>query len=200
MIYPKINKILVKIIDIYTLVKIKTHFKEIKIITKSTFDKEKPILILGNHFSWWDGFWMEYINIKLLKKNFYFMMLEEELIKRPLLKYAGAYSIKKNSFDILESLKFTSELLSNKNNIVLLFPQGKIQSLHIDAVKFQKGIYRIVKDKDIEILFINNFIEYFSDIKPTVYSFIKNYKFDENIEKAFNDFYKENLNYLQNLR
>ncbi len=200
MIYPKINKILVKIIDLYTLLKIKTHFKEIKIITKSTFDKEKPILILGNHFSWWDGFWMEYINIKLLKKNFYFMMLEEELIKRPLLKYAGAYSIKKNSFDILESLKFTSELLSNKNNIVLLFPQGKIQSLHIDDVKFQKGIYRIVKDKDIEILFINNFIEYFSDIKPTVFSFIKNYKFDENIEKAFNDFYKENLNYLQNLR
>jgi hypothetical protein len=97
-------------------------------------------------------------------------------------------------------LKFTSELLSNKNNIVLLFPQDKIQSLHIDDVKFQKGIYRIVKDKDIEILFINNFIEYFSDIKPTVYSFIKNYKFDENIEKAFNDFYKENLNYLQNLR
>ena len=191
MIYPKINKILVKIIDLYTLLKIKTHFKEIKIITKSTFDKEKPILILGNHFSWWDGFWMEYINIKLLKKNFYFMMLEEELIKRPLLKYAGAYSIKKNSFDILESLKFTSELLSNKNNIVLLFPQGKIQSLHIDDVKFQKGIYRIVKDKDIEILFINNFIEYFSDIKPTVFSFIKNYKFDENIEKAFNDFYKK---------
>ncbi|HOP50542.1 MAG TPA: lysophospholipid acyltransferase family protein [Ignavibacteriales bacterium] len=191
---------MVKIIDLYTLLKIKTHFKEIKIITKSTFDKEKPILILGNHFSWWDGFWMEYINIKLLKKNFYFMMLEEELIKRPLLKYAGAYSIKKNSFDILESLKFTSELLSNKNNIVLLFPQGKIQSLHIDDVKFQKGIYRIVKDKDIEILFINNFIEYFSDIKPTVFSFIKNYKFDENIEKAFNDFYKENLNYLQNLR
>jgi hypothetical protein len=38
---------------------------------------------------------MEYINIKLLKKNFYFMMLEEELIKRPLLKYAGAYSFKK---------------------------------------------------------------------------------------------------------
>ena len=128
------------------------------------------------------------------------MMLEEEFIKRPLLKYAGAYSIKKNSFDILESLKFTSELLSNKNNIILLFPQGKIQSLHIDDVKFQKGIYRIVKDKDIEILFINNFIEYFSDIKPTVFSFIKNYKFDENIEKAFNDFYKENLNYLQNLR
>jgi hypothetical protein len=40
MIYPKINKILVKIIDLYTLLKIKTHFKEIKIITKSTFDKK----------------------------------------------------------------------------------------------------------------------------------------------------------------
>jgi 1-acyl-sn-glycerol-3-phosphate acyltransferase len=40
---------------------------------------ESSLLVTPNHFSWWDGFFIDFVSRKLLKKNFYVIMLDEQL-------------------------------------------------------------------------------------------------------------------------
>ena len=164
-------------------------------IIKSDIKKtEKPVLLLCNHTSWWDGIWALHLNEQLFQKKYHFMMLEEQLKKNWFFQYTGGYSIKKSSRSIVESLKYTAQLLENKNNLVLMFPQGKIQSMHRTEFVFEKGIERILKQlkNEIQVVFEVNLIDYLSNPKPTAYlnatTYSGNY-YIATIEKAYTEYY-----------
>jgi 1-acyl-sn-glycerol-3-phosphate acyltransferase len=134
---------------------------------------QKSALIIGNHVSWWDGFWAYYLNSIFLKKRFHVMMLEEQLRNRTFFSKAGAYSINPRSRDVLNSLDYTAELLANSGNAVLLFPQGKLHSLSSGEFVFEKGIERILKqEQTFKILFYAAFIDYLSNRKPSIYFYL----------------------------
>jgi 1-acyl-sn-glycerol-3-phosphate acyltransferase len=160
-------------------------------------EKNLPILIICNHVSWWDGIWVMYLNTKLLKRKFHFMMLEEEIKKNKIPNYVGGYSVKKKSRSIIESINYTSELLTDNKNLVLLFPQGKIHSLYTPSIQFEKGFNNILKriSNKVQILFIVNLVDYFSDVKPSLYMYFKEYQnlnIDaEKMQNDFNSFYAE---------
>jgi 1-acyl-sn-glycerol-3-phosphate acyltransferase len=168
-----------------------------QIISGNFCEKKLPVLIIANHISWWDGIWVMYLNLKLMNRKFHFMMLEEQLKKFKHCYYVGGYSVKKKSKSIIESLNYTIDLLSDKKNMVLLFPQGEIQSLYQPDVKFEKGIDHILKkvgDK-IQVLFVANLVDYFSNPKPSIFTYLKEYSnlnFEPGkVEKEFNLFYAE---------
>jgi 1-acyl-sn-glycerol-3-phosphate acyltransferase len=180
----------------YSFWKIKRHFKDVHINTLLPTDTiDKPILLIGNHISWWDGFIVQYINQKLWKKKFHFMMLEEQLVKHRFLNLTGGFSIAKKSKEIIASLRYANELLQDKTNLVLMFPQGKITSMHQQTMVFEKGIERILQhtSETIELVFMVNLIDYFSYATPSLSIYITNYQGDKSnhkdIEKAFQDFY-----------
>jgi 1-acyl-sn-glycerol-3-phosphate acyltransferase len=146
--------------------------------------------------SWWDGFWVMYLNLKLLHRRFHFMMLEEQLGKRLFLNKSGGFSIRKGSRSIVETLNYTVELLNDKRNLVLMFPQGEIQSLQTRKFIFEKGIDHIVKrtgDK-IQIIFILNLVEYYSNPKPTLFIHLAEYddslRLTGGMEKAYQNFFE----------
>lgn len=176
----------------YTNFKIKRHFEKVSLQGNFT-DRGKPILILANHQSWWDGFWLNFFNERITRRKLYFMMLEEQLLKHKFFNNIGGFSVKKNSKDAVHSLNYTIKLLENPDNAVVLFPQGEIQSLHTDFVHFEKGISRIIsKCNDIQTLFVCNFIEYFSNPKPSLFIYYKEWLSNNlhSIETEYNDFYK----------
>jgi 1-acyl-sn-glycerol-3-phosphate acyltransferase len=167
-------------------------------------DRKKAVLLISNHISWWDGFWTLYLCMKVLHRKFHFMMLEEQLRKRWLFTYTGGFSVSRNKKSIIESINYTSFLLNNPKNMVLMFPQGKINSMHKHSFQFQKGIERIVKGKDnlIQVLFSANLIDYHSEKKPALYSYIREYSGEyklENLQKGYNDFYSECIECQSNL-
>jgi 1-acyl-sn-glycerol-3-phosphate acyltransferase len=53
------------------------------------------VLLLANHFSWWDGFLLYYINQKVFRKQFHVMVIEETVQKVGFFKYMGAFSVNK---------------------------------------------------------------------------------------------------------
>jgi hypothetical protein len=87
---------------------------------------------------------------------------------------------------------------------VLLFPQGEIKSVYTQKIKFEKGLERILKDNSgkIQVLFLANLIDYFSEEKPTLYMYYREFAAHEpsmeEVENEFNQFYSgcitENLN------
>jgi hypothetical protein len=82
-----------------------------------------------------------------------------------------------------------------------MFPQGKINSAYNNNIHFEKGVKHIVnKSPDVmQVLFVANFIDYFSDVKPNLYIYYEAYSAlllkKNDIEKEYNQFYSRVLNH-----
>ncbi|WP_347838213.1 lysophospholipid acyltransferase family protein [uncultured Draconibacterium sp.] len=182
----------------YVLWKMKRSFQSFSVVGK-VHDNGLPVLLICNHISWWDGIWTLYTNQQLFKRKYHFMMLEEELRKNWFFQYTGGFSVKKQSRTIIETLDYTAELLGNTNNLVLMFPQGKINSMHKNNFVFEKGIQKILErtKNEIQIIFQANFVDYLSTARPQAYFYVGTYlgtKKVELIEKSYNQFYQQCLN------
>nr|WP_319269082.1 1-acyl-sn-glycerol-3-phosphate acyltransferase [uncultured Draconibacterium sp.] len=173
----------------------KRHFQSFT-INGAIQDKSLPILLICNHVSWWDGIWTLYTNQQLFKRKYHFMMLEEELRKNWFFQYTGGFSITKQSKSIFETFDYTAKLLSDAQNLVLLFPQGNIKSIYQNQFEFEKGIEKILQrtKNEIQIIFQANLIDYFADAKPNAFFFLQQYTGAyelKKLETAYNIFYKQ---------
>ena len=179
----------------FVLWKMKRSFHAIHFRGKIT-DHKKPVLLVCNHVSWWDGIWALHFNQQFLHRKFYFMMLEDQLRKNWFFNYTGGFSVKKKSRSVIETINYTAGLLQNSQNIVLLFPQGEIQSMHLQEYTFEKGIEKILQKTkvEIQIVFLANMVDYFSNAKPVLYSYFKEFtgeKRGNELQNQYNRFYEE---------
>lgn len=198
MIKNKHNFFIVKFFDWYIKRIIKTNFHEIKYPNDFAFDEKKAILFIPNHFSWWDGFFAYFLNLMIFKKRFHVMMLHEELRKRIIFSYIGAFSVTRKSELVQETLDYTCDLLKDPNNFVLIFPQGRLESNHKENVKFKRGLAFIVNnaEKNFQIIYSTVLIDYFEHKKPTAYVYLKLMEFFgntkiEQLEEEYNFHYKK---------
>ena len=174
--------------------KMKKNFSNVTICGDFN-NKKQAVLLICNHISWWDGIWALYANTKVFKRKYHFMMLEEQLKKNWFFNYTGGFSINKKSKSVIETLDYAAGLLSEKNNLVLLFPQGKIFSMFDRNLVFEKGVERIIRKarQPVQIMFMANLVEYGSNVKPNVTININEFsgeKTIKTIESAYNRFYK----------
>lgn len=180
----------------YGLLMMKLHFKSVKIIGNYR-KNDLPVLIISNHFSWWDGFFISALNMKKIHKKFHVMMLEEQLAKHWFFSYTGAYSIRKNSKKCFESLNYTLKLLEKSENLVTVFPQGKFESVYRQTLHFERGIEWLLKHltNEIQVIFTANLIRYSDFPKPELYIYFKEYQYYNkvitDIQNDYNDFYRE---------
>ncbi|MBX7206511.1 MAG: lysophospholipid acyltransferase family protein [Bacteroidia bacterium] len=184
------------IFDVYLSRLLKKHFHTFKVQSGNLLpDENRSILLLANHFSWWDGFFWYYLNGIFWKKKFHIMMLEKQLNRYWFFRFLGAFSVRKNSRSVMESFEYTSGLLKNSNNLVLIFPQGEIQPLGIEKIKFERGI-ELLKTSGTprtQTIFGYAHTEYGSNPKPAVYFFIRpaNENTVSEMECAYHLFRKE---------
>ena len=176
----------------YSVWIMKKHFGVIQVLGQIQ-DKKLPVLLISNHISWWDGFWSMYLNVKVFKRKFHFMMLEDQLRRFWFFNYTGGFSVNKKSKSVLESLDYTSELLSDSDNMVLIFPQGEITTMHQQNINFENGMVRVLKDKEnFQVVFQVNMVDYFSSSKPGIYIYIENYDntaSGRSVQDSYQDFY-----------
>lgn len=197
MIKAKHNIIVYSFFKLFTKIKLKKNFEQIFVEGKIDVENHS-VLLIANHISWWDGFWVLHLCMNNLKKKFHFMMLEKELKKRWIFSYSGGFSISQGAKSIIESLNYSSTLLKNKNNLVLMFPQGKIKSIYNDNFMFEKGIERImtIANKNSKTFFLVSMIDYLEFSKPNLYLYLTDYQGNADIveiQKAYNEFYKQCL-------
>ncbi|SHI44667.1 Acyltransferase [Tangfeifania diversioriginum] len=180
----------------YGWMRIKMHFNKIR-INGNLKNKKRPLLIIANHFSWWDGFFIASLNKKQFGKKFHILMEEKQLVENKILNQGGVFSLRKNSKDVVRSLQYSVELLKDPGNMVALFPQGQFESKYQHPLHFEKGLDWILKKlpNKVEMVFIVNLTEYFDSVKPNLYIYYKTYDYERKtlagIEKDYNDFYEE---------
>jgi len=185
--------------DVYSRWMIKRHFRTMEIHGQPA-EEDKAIMIIGNHFSWWDGFFIVEVNRRLWKKRFHVMMLEYQLEKRKFLNKAGAFSIRKGSRSLIPSLQYAGQVLSDKDNLMLMFPQGKIQTHHKCSFTFEKGVETILKNTDDppQVIFSAVLVDYFSEKKPRLDVYLEkaclNKKTStQELEQKYNDFFRRKI-------
>lgn len=183
----------------YGWTRMKMHFHKIRMIGELE-RKELPVLLIANHFSWWDGFFISSFNQQKIGKRFHIMMEEKQLSENRFLNYGGVYSIRKNSRVVMESLQYTLELLRDKKNMVALFPQGKFESKYQHPLHFEKGLGWIMKKLpgEVQFIFMANQVEYFDSVNPQLFMHFGEYNYSgktiDEIEEDYNQFHKECFN------
>ena len=161
------------------------------------FDKDRSILVLCNHFSWWDGFFIFQINRLYFRKHFHIMVTEDNYRKVWFFKYLGSFSVKRNSRSVVESLEYAGKLLDDPQNLVLIFPQGKLHSNHLESIHFEKGLINMVNssNKKFQYVFAAIFSDFFANRKPSIYCYLKQWEAEEFtslqlIKSTFNKHYE----------
>lgn len=197
MIRAKHSNFVVKFSNYYTRILIGFFFGSVK-YSGHYEDKGLPILMISNHFSFYDGFIQILLNLKVFKRRFNFMMLEKELRKNMILTKIGACSISKGKRSSLESLEYAVEMLQDKENLFLFFPQGKINSIYTREFTFEKGLLSYILENlktDFQLVFNINLINYGNKLKPDICVYYETQHINadtnaEDIERAFNHFAK----------
>jgi 1-acyl-sn-glycerol-3-phosphate acyltransferase len=174
MIYPKKNIIFKYLLHTYVRWLNARHFQQIN-YNPIEVDRKRSILIIANHFSPWDTFVLHWLNRKFFKKKFHVMILEKTMIKEPMLKYGGAFSVNKTSRDMIQSLNFAARLLAEPDNMVVIFPQGKLYSNMVSEVVFEKGIVHIINKAagKFNLVYAATFIENFQNFKVVANVYLK---------------------------
>lgn len=156
---------------VYMRYRMRKVFNRMEVVKPLTPREGHSVLLLCNHFSWWDGLWGNYLAYWHLKRKLYIMMQEDHLQKRMLFNLFGGFSINRSSREMIKSLQYGAGLLNDPENLVVVFPQGELVSNHTTEIKVEKGIERLIKNINgpCQIVYSCAMIDYFESLKPSVY-------------------------------
>jgi 1-acyl-sn-glycerol-3-phosphate acyltransferase len=129
----------------------------------------KPLILAPNHSTWYDGFIPYWVNEQFLQRNFYIVMLEEQLKRYWFFNKLGAIGIKPDSpADIKASMNYLNSLLQPKNMIVY-FPQGKIIPDIQGKFELTQGLRLLSAHSETEIMPMRIKIEPLNQRKPALF-------------------------------
>lgn len=146
---------------------------------KPDISPEKPLLLLPNHSTWWDGFFVYLLNKKIFQRELYLMMLEEQLRKYSFFFRVGAYSIQQGKpKKVIESLQYTLDLLQKKSQVpplICIFPQGELKPWAERPLGVESGLNWLLNhaSNEIQVLPLAIRVELLEKQKPEVF-----FKFD----------------------
>jgi 1-acyl-sn-glycerol-3-phosphate acyltransferase len=194
------RKILANLFAKYMHYRMRKTFNRLVVVNKIQPKPGHSILLLCNHFGWWDGLWANYLAYWHLHRHSYIMMQEDHLQARMWLSHCGAFSINRSSREMITSLQHAAGLLNDPGNLVIVFPQGELISNHTTEIKVEKGIERLIKNikGPCQIIYSCTLVEYFESLKPSAYFHLFDcgvageISFDE-LDKKINVFHKQAL-------
>lgn len=151
----------------------KRHFHTIQLLgTPPEIPNDLPLLLLPNHSTWWDGFFVYLLNKRIFRRTAYLMMLEEQLSKYWFFAKIGAYSIEPGQRrGIVESLAYTVELLNQPMSLVSVFPQGELLPWHTRPLDYKRGVEWILQryGKQVAVLSLAIRTEFLGERCPSAF-------------------------------
>lgn len=197
MIAPRHNFIHEKLLTWFINWQLKRNFHQVN-FSGVLQNKDKAALVIGNHISWWDGFWMHYTNQAIWGKKFHVVMLENELQKYSFFNKCGAFSINPGHVSVRETLQTIINLLNDPDNLVLFYPEGQIYSSGRFPKKFFPGIRYLLNHlpEQAQVVYSVCLTDYFSHKKPELSVYIQEadsnpLKSVDALEKAYNQFHQQ---------
>ncbi len=107
-------------------------------------DGSLPLILVGNHSCWWDGFLDFYLCKTLFHVNPYLMMEEKQLRRYRFFTRFGAFSVNRESpRESYESVQYAVSVLQEPGRGLILYPQGIMLPNDFRPLSFSSGIGRM---------------------------------------------------------
>lgn len=109
---------------------------------------DRPLLIVANHTSWWDGFLLRDIHVALRPgAPMYSVMTEAELRRHAYLRLIGGVPLQPGSAGSLRRLlrQLRARVADRADSSILFFPQGRIWPAWKRPLGFRRGIEVLVR-------------------------------------------------------
>jgi len=195
MIRNRQNGIIRWVLHLYVHRIVNRHFHDL-VSEPVEIDPNKSILLLANHFSYWDSLILYMTGRKVFQKRFHVMVREDTAGRFHFIKYGGAFSVSKRSRDMLESLNYAAALLHDPQNLVLIFPQGKLYANFAERINFEKGVMKVISAAEgkFQLVFAATFVQYLKQKKPTATVYLQNEGYTgetlAELENAYQQFFE----------
>lgn len=143
----------------------------VRILGEPRVPQGRPLLVLANHVSWWDGFLVERL-VRRLRPDapLYTVMLERELARAPFLRLTGGLGLVPGSMAGTRALLRTleRERARSRDLVVQFFPQGSIYPSRRRPLGFQDGFRLVARALgDAVLLPVGIHLEPFNHARPT---------------------------------
>lgn len=106
--------------------------------------EDHPLLLLPNHSTWWDGFFIYWLNQCFFHRPAYLMMMEEQLSRYRFFSKIGAFSVDSTSPKrLLISMNYALSLLNEDGPpppLMCIFPQGELQPWGTRPLGYKRGV------------------------------------------------------------
>ncbi len=133
-------------------------------------------------------------------KKLYIMSLKKQMDKNKWLRNIGSFSIDPGKKSINESFDYIAEVLAEPGNLLLFYPQGKLESMYTRYIKFDDGLYQIVTriNGNCQLIWNSTTMEFFESVRPTIEANMldcgTNNDFDfESLTKKVNEFHVKSI-------
>lgn len=172
------------------------HFSRVSFESDLDIDRNRASLVLMNHYSFNDGAIMYRLSRRILGKRFRVMVVEAQLKAFIILRYVGCFSVNKKSKGVIESLNYASNLLKDPDNMLGIYPQGEVYSMHLNRIHFESGLSHILKrtrETSFQIFFGVTLLDYLDSFKPHARIYMEEYhggRTLKEMEDAYNRFYR----------
>jgi 1-acyl-sn-glycerol-3-phosphate acyltransferase len=168
------SKLLRSLLDLYLTLRYRISFHELKVeldAAKSTLRDDLPLILVSNHLSWWDGFFLSEIQRRLFpRRPLYTFMLETELERFPVFRKIGVTGIRHDQpATLLRAFRALKKMRSTEAEFcVSFFPQGQLYLQEAGARGFKRGIETLIRSlHPVQVLPIAIRIEPLRSPRPT---------------------------------
>ncbi len=179
--------------NLFSKISTQLVFRSIVVEPTLALNPQRSILLVGNHISWWDGFWALRLNQLHFRRHYYVMMLESQLKHMRFMRQGGAFSIDPGHRSVITSIQYTVQLLQNPQNLVVMYPQGIIHSLYENEIRFQPGVCKILDrvGEATDVIFYAAHIDFMEYSRPYLHIRLNRYSYLKGAHiKEFNDAYQ----------
>ena len=128
--------------------KLKANFRKCSLTPDSqlpVFEDQVPVVVICNHSSWWDPLLALFLSQYIFNRPLYGVMAEEQLRRYGIFRYVGIYSVDRESNQEGRAfLRYTRDLITGKNCLLWIYPQGELLSNGHPSLEFKKGFVQIM--------------------------------------------------------
>jgi hypothetical protein len=108
----------------------------------SALPRDRPLLLIANHMSWWDGFLLRDVH-RVLRPGapMYTVMSARELRRFPFLRLLGGTPLQESPAGLLSLLRGLERAVQKRPDAtVVFFPQGRIRPSWARPLGFRRGV------------------------------------------------------------
>jgi hypothetical protein len=152
------------------------HFKALHLFGKPPqTEPHLPLLLLPNHSTWWDGFFVYFLNKKIFRRPAYLMMLEEQLARFHFFSRLGVFSVNPDSpYSVRESLTYAAGILGRQTlprPLLCMFPQGELLPWNKRPLDYRRGVEVLMKTfaESVNVLSLAIRVEFLYEQKAEVF-------------------------------